>query len=243
MGASAHEMDCRSAAGRIACSAAVLRRRVLCQSRQPDPDRGDLRAQPQSAGGIWRDDVARTRVLSRRRRLYFRAADEPIRVRTWAGRDHLDRGHNRDGGVLRRHRAARHRPGLSHDHAGFVAGAVGARLSDVRRDQRRQWNRRPDPADAVRHFARQRRIVLLVRAGRDLVRLSDDGDFRVIVVRIVIERRARSAAPDGGARLQSLDDPLDHVHLCRLLGRRIRTALRLLQQIYPPDFALHHEFG
>ena len=71
----------------------------------------------------------------------------------------------------------------------------------------------------------------------------DDGDFRVIGVWIVIEGRARSAAPDGGARLQSLDDPLDHFHLRRLLGRRVRIALRLLQQIYPPDVALHHELG
>ena len=43
---------------------------------------------------------------------------------------------------------------------------------------------------------------------------------RVVLVRLVAEGRARPAAPNGGARLQSLDDPLDHVHLCRLLGRR-----------------------
>jgi len=37
--------------------------------------------------------------------------------------------------------------------------------------------------------------------------LPHDGDFCVVVVRIVIERRARPAAPDGRAGLQSLDDP------------------------------------
>ena len=61
-----------------------------------------------------------------------------------------------------------------------------------------------------------------------VIRLSDDGDLRVVGVWIVPEGRTRSAAPDGRARLQSLDDPLDHLHLCRLLGRRVRLALRLL---------------
>ena len=73
--------------------------------------------------------------------------------------------------------------------------------------------------------------------------LSDDGDLRHIGVWIVIEGRTRSAPPDGRTWLQSLDDPLDHFHLRRLLGRRVRIALRLLQQIYPPDIALHHELG
>src|SRR5450759_3417176 len=236
-------MDRRSGAGRLASPAAVLRRRLLCQPGEPDPDRGDLRAESQFAGGLWRDDVARTRLLSWHRRLSFRAADKPIRIRPWPRRDRLDRGYDRDGGVLRRHRAPRHRAGLPHDHAGLVAGAVGAGLSHVRRDQRRQRNSRPDPAGAVWHFTRQRGIVLLVRTDRDIVRLRDDGDFRVLVVRVVVEGCARSAAPDGCAGLQSLDDPLDHLHLCRFLGRHIRTALRLLQQIHPPDVAFDHQFG
>src|ERR1700682_4256325 len=36
---------------------------------------------------------------------------------------------------------------------------------------------------------------------------------------------------------------MDHLCLCRFLGRHIRIALRLLQQIYPPDFAFDHELG
>src|SRR5258708_16037371 len=36
---------------------------------------------------------------------------------------------------------------------------------------------------------------------------------------------------------------MDHLHLCRLLGWCVRTAVRLLQQIYPPDFAFDHELG
>ncbi len=119
----------------------------------------------------------------------------------------------------------------------------GLGLSHVQCDERRQRDRRPDPADAVRHLARQRRVVLLVRAGGRGGFLPDDDDIRVIRVRIVAEGRSRPAAADGGARLQSLDDPLDHLHLCRLLGRRIRTALRLLQQVHSSDIALHHEFG
>src|ERR1700692_1355115 len=213
-------MDHRSVAGRPARPAAVLLRRFLYQSREPDPDRGDLRAQPQSPGGLWRHDLARPRLLSRRRRLYFGAADEPVRLRPWPGGDDLDFRYHRDGGLLRRYRAARHRPRLSHDHAGAVAGTLGARLPDVRRHQWRQWSSRSDPTDAVRPFARERRVVLLVRADRGRVRLADDGDLRVVVVRIIVEGRARPAAPDGGARLQSLADPLDHIHLRRLLGRR-----------------------
>jgi ABC-type branched-subunit amino acid transport system permease subunit len=54
---------------------------------------------------------------------------------------------------------------------------------------------------------------------------------------------ARPAAPDGRAGLQSLDDPLDHLHLCRFLGRHRRIAVRLLQQIHPPDLAFDHELG
>ena len=69
----------------------------------------------------------------------------------------LDRRHHGDGGRFRRHRAARQRARLPDDHAGVVAGVVGARLSHVQRDQRRQWNCRPDPAGAVRHLAGQRR--------------------------------------------------------------------------------------
>src|SRR5258706_9185 len=130
-GAGAIEGGGRSRDGAFFPPPAILRGRFLHQSRQPDPDRSDLRAQPEPAGGFWRDDFTRTRVLSRRRRLYFRAADKPIRIRTWDGRDHLDRGHHRDGGVLRRHRASRHGPGLSHDHAGLVASALGARLPHV----------------------------------------------------------------------------------------------------------------
>src|SRR5882757_7325913 len=159
------------------------------------------------------------------------------------GRHRLGRRHDRDGSLLRRHRASCDRPGFSHDHAGFIAGAVGTRLSHIQRDQRRQWNSRTDPADAVWHFARQRGIVLLVLAGGGDVSLPHDGDFCVVVVRIVIEGRARPAAPDGGAGLQSLDDPVDHLRLCRLLGQHIRIALRLLQQIHPPDLAFYHEFG
>jgi hypothetical protein len=71
--------------------------------------------------------------------------------------------------------------------------------------------------------------------------LPDDGGLRVLGIRIVIERRPRPAASDGRARLQSLDDPMDHVHLCRLLGRCFRIAVRLLSQIHPPDVAFHHE--
>src|SRR5258705_540950 len=36
---------------------------------------------------------------------------------------------------------------------------------------------------------------------------------------------------------------MDHLHLCRLLGWCVRTAVRLFQQIYPPDFAWDHELG
>src|SRR5712692_7633758 len=34
---------------------------------------------------------------------------------------------------------------------------------------------------------------------------------------------------------------MDHLHLCRFLGWGVRTALRLLQQIYSPDFAFDHQ--
>src|SRR6266404_1682805 len=236
-------MDCRRSARRVVSRAALLRRRFLHQSRQPNPDRGDLRTQPQSLGRLRRDDLARARLISWRRRLYFRAADEQIRMGTWSCRPPLDGRHRGDGGFLRRHRASCHRLRLSHDHARFVAGAMGARLSHVERDQRRQWNSRSHQADAVWHLARQRRVVLLVRSRGGVVCVPDDDDFRVVVIRLVIERRPRPTAADGRARLQSLDDPMDHLHLCRLLGRGIRTALRLLQQVHSPDFAFDHEFG
>ena len=60
---------------------ALLRRRLLRQPRKPDPDRRDLRAQPQPAGRLWRHDLARTRLLSRRRRLSLRAAHHAL----WLG--------------------------------------------------------------------------------------------------------------------------------------------------------------
>jgi Branched-chain amino acid transport system / permease component len=110
-----------------------------------------------------------------------------------------------------------------------LSQVLWARLSHVPCHQRRQWNSRPDPADAVWHFARQRGGVLLVRADRGITGVSDDGDLRILVLRIVVEGRARPATPHGGTRLQSLDDPVDHLYLRRLLGRRIRIALRLLQ--------------
>ena len=66
-------------------------------------------------------------------------------------------------------------------------------------------------------------------ADRGVVRIPDDDDFRIVIIRIVVERRARPTAPDGGAGLQSLDDPVDHLHLCRLLGRHRRIAVCLLQ--------------
>jgi len=152
-------------------------------------------------------------------------------------------GTDRDGGRFRRHRATRIRSRLSHDHAGLVSGAVGTCLSDVERDERRQRDRRPEPADAAWYFARQCRVVLLVRAGGDSRSLPDDDDVRVVLVRLVVEGRPRPAAANGSTRLQSVDDPLDYVHLCRLLGRRCRIAVCLLQQIYPSDVAIHHEFG
>jgi len=36
--------------------------------------------------GFWRNDLARTRLFSWRRRLHLRTADEPIRIRTWVCR-------------------------------------------------------------------------------------------------------------------------------------------------------------
>jgi len=41
-------------------------------------------------------------------------------------------------------------------------------------------------------------------------------------------------APDGRTRFQSVADQMDHIRLCRLLGRRLRITLRLLSQIYHP---------
>src|SRR6266700_2008665 len=151
---SAHEVDRRGPACRIAAAAAPVRGRFLRQSSEPDPYRGDLRAQPEPAGGFWRDDVAWARVLSRGCRLHLRTAHEPLWFRTWRGRRHLDRRHNCDGSILRRHCTSRQRARVPDDHARLVAGVVGPRLSDVQCDQRRQWYCRTDAAGAARNLAR-----------------------------------------------------------------------------------------
>ena len=79
---------------------------------------------------------------------------------------------------------------------------VGPRLPHVERHQRRQRHLRHDPAGAFRDLARGPRRVLLVYADRLCRFVRDDGDLHLVVVRLVVERRPRPAAPDGGAWIQ-----------------------------------------
>ena len=75
--------------------------------------------------------------------------------------------------------------------------------------------------------------VLLVCPDRGDSRFPDDGDLRLLRVRLFVEGSARSTAPNGRARLQSLAGPLDHFCIRRLLGCDIRPAVRLLSQVHP----------
>ena len=144
------------------------------------------------------------------------------------GRHRLDRGNHRDGGLFGL--IALRATGL-----GFlmitlalsqVLWGLAYRMSNVTNgDNGIAGLTRPMPLGIPLESAASFYWFALVVAS---IRLCHDGDLRLVLVRIVIEGRARPAAPDGGARLQSLDDQVDHLCLRRLLGRRVGIALRLL---------------
>ena len=126
-----------------------------------------------------------------------------------------------DGRAVRPDRAARHRPGLPDAHAGAVAGAVGPGLSlglaSPTATTACSGSRGPQP---VRHRPRRRRDLLLVRAGRSPRRGAADGALRPLAFRRQPARHPRPAAPHERAGLRRLADPLDHLRLRRVLGRR-----------------------